>query len=95
MSQPPPSLAWWSGTLREFRGADAQVIINQISGRAMAEFRTNQSTEQRAWDHILAILKESLGEFPSHFRLLIEYPLIRLGRRLDAVLVTDRAIFVI
>ena len=31
---------------------------------------------------------------PSDWRLLFEYPLLRLGRRLDVVLVTDRAIFV-
>ena len=43
----------------------------------------------------IEILRKAVVDMPNNWQLLLEYPLIRLGRRMDAVLVTDRAILVI
>jgi hypothetical protein len=43
----------------------------------------------------LPILRSAIAGLPEHWRLLFEYPLLRLGRRLDVVLVSDRAIFIL
>lgn len=40
-------------------------------------------------------MRPALRNLPDEWRLLLEYPLLRLGRRLDAVVISDRAIFVI
>jgi len=61
----------------------------------MQAFRTNEAAQLRAWAWQLDLLRPALTQFPQNWRLLLEYPLIRLGRRLDAVLVTDRAVIVI
>ncbi len=61
----------------------------------MQAFRTNEAAQLRAWAWQLDLLRPALTQFPQNWRLLLEYPLVRLGRRLDAVLITDRAIIVI
>lgn len=54
----------------------------------------NHEAQIRAWQDQIAILVPALTPFP-HWRVLLEYPLIRLGRRIDAVILTDSAILVI
>ncbi len=87
--------AWWSSTLRHFAETKDEHILGQLAARAMQAFRTKEATQLRAWAWQLDLLRPALAGFPQNWRLLLEYPLIRLGRRLDAVLVTDRAIIVI
>jgi hypothetical protein len=87
--------AWWSGSLRDFFEAKDEHIVGQLAACAMQAYRTNEAAQLRAWVEQLELLRPALSELPQNWRLLLEYPLIRLGRRLDAVLVTDRAIIVI
>jgi hypothetical protein len=86
--------AWWSGTLTEFSTTTNNHILGQLAARAMQAYRTNEGAQLQAWAWQLAHLRPALSALPINWRLLLEYPLIRLGRRLDAVLVTDRAIIV-
>jgi hypothetical protein len=65
-----------------------------LAFRAIETHATNRETQLRAWAWEINILRSALTEMPQHWRLLLEYPLVRLGRVIDAVLVTDRAIFV-
>jgi hypothetical protein len=87
--------AWWSGTLQDFSVSKDEHILGRLAACAMQAYRTNESAQLRAWAWQFELLRPALNELPKHWRLLLEYPLIRLGRRLDAVLVTDRAIIVI
>jgi hypothetical protein len=91
----PQTLAWWSGSLHEFRRQQAPSIIGQLSRQAIAHHRTKEKNQQAAWNWELEILYSASVDLPDHYRLLLEFPLIRLGQRLDAVLVTDRCIFII
>lgn len=43
---------------------------------------------------MLSLLRDSLRNLPSHWLLLTDYHLLRVRRRIEAVLVTDRAILV-
>ena len=43
----------------------------------------------------MVLLADAVQDLPPHWRLLLECPLLRLGRRIDAVLLTDRAIVVL
>jgi hypothetical protein len=95
MSKPARSQAWWSGSLVLLRALANETIVNQLCARAVAAFRTNEKELQTSWDAQLPILRAALATMPGDWRLLIEFPLVRLGRRLDTVLVTNRAVFVI
>ncbi len=87
--------AWWSGSLQEFFITNDELILGRLAANAMQAYRTNEAAQLRAWAWQIDLLRAALSNLPPNWRLLLEYPLIRLGRRLDAVLVTDRAIIVI
>ena len=86
---------WWSGTLQYFVKTQDEHILGQLAASAMQAFRTNEAVQLRAWAAQIESLRPALAQFPQNWRLALEYPLIRLGRRLDAVLITDRAIIII
>jgi hypothetical protein len=89
------SLAWWRGALADFFSISDETIIGKLASQTLKSFRINEASQLKAWCHELEILRRSLAGLADHWRLLLEYPLLRLGRRLDAVLLTDRAIFVL
>lgn len=89
------SRAWWSGSLAEFHALEVNAILEGLAYRALQAHPTNRETQLRAWRWELEILRRAIIGLPTAWRLLLEYPLVRLGRRLDAVLVTENAIFVI
>ena len=89
--------AWWSGSVRAFLAADPAAIAARLAHAAAAEFRTNEPAQARAWHTGCAILAAALGDWPAAETslLCLEWAIPRLGGRADAVLVTDRAVFVI
>lgn len=89
------ALAWWSGTLAEFYAAEEAGIIERLALRAIETHIVNHEQQIRAWRRQFEILRSALHDLPSHWRLLFEYPLLRLGRRLDLVIVAECAIFVV
>jgi Uncharacterized conserved protein (DUF2075) len=86
--------AWWSGSVSTFLTQDPRQIIDRLAFRAIETHATNRETQLRAWAWELDVLRSAVTGMPGHWRLLLEYPLVRLGRIIDAVLVSDRAIFV-
>jgi hypothetical protein len=89
------SQAWWSGSLQIFRAEPDEMIINQLCARVVENFRTTEQNLKKSWAEQIPILRLGLEGLPDDWQLLIEFQLLRLGRRLDSVLVTNRAIFVI
>ncbi len=89
------SRAWWSGTIQTFLSQDITSIVERLALRAIETHPTNHEAQLRAWFSEIEILRKAVVDMPNNWQLLLEYPLIRLGRRMDAVLVTDRAILVI
>jgi hypothetical protein len=87
-------LAWWSGTLRTFEGESDNDIVERLTLRLVEAHFTARADQVLAWRGLIPVLHHALAGLPATWRLLLEYPLLRLDRRLDAVLVTDRAIFV-
>ncbi|MDE1896330.1 MAG: DUF2075 domain-containing protein [Rhodospirillales bacterium] len=87
--------AWWSGSIRDFLLSTDHDIIGRLTTRQARDYRTNEPIQLQAWMWQIEKLRSELTKLPEDWRLLLEYPLLRLGRRLDAVLVSDRAIFVI
>jgi hypothetical protein len=89
------SRAWWSGDVSAFLNQSTSSIVERLAFRALETHPTNHEAQLRAWHWEIEILRRAVGTMPENWRVLLEYPLIRLGRRMDAVLVTDRAILVI
>jgi len=87
--------AWWSGSVAEFLRCPAAEIVGQLATRLVKSHSLNQPQQERAWQRDVALLKDALAAVPSEWRVLLEYPMLRLGRRIDAVLLTDRAILVL
>jgi len=80
--------------LAEFNRAENAGIVERLARRAIETHILNQEHQIRAWRKAIEILRPALGHLPARWRLLFEYPLLRLGRRLDVVLVAECAIFV-
>ncbi len=89
----PVPQAWWSGNLADFTAVADASIVERLSFRALQTHPLNHEPQLRAWHRQITILRAALRGMPADWRLLCEYPLLRLGRRLDVVLVSDRAIF--
>lgn len=87
--------AWWSSTLTVFLQQSVQSIVERLAFRTVEKHTVNHEQQLQAWLRQIEILRHATMGLPGDWRLLLEYPLLRLGRRLDAVLVTDRAIFVL
>jgi hypothetical protein len=77
-------------------GEDA-ALVHALAAQAMQAHRRNEATQLRAWAATLRCLRAALSgwEAATGWRLVLEYPMRRLGRRIDAVLVTPRAVLVI
>ncbi len=87
-------MAWWSGTLAELAAQQDERIIERLNLRLVEAHFTARADQVLAWRSIIPVLRQALAALPDDWQLLIEYPLLRLDRRLDAVLVSDRAILV-
>ena len=87
--------AWWSGTVAELQRSQSEQIIGQLATRLVETHPLNRETQVRAWRAQLVLLADALSDAPRTWRILFEYPLLRLGKRIDAVLLTERAIFVL
>jgi hypothetical protein len=89
------SPAWWTGTGAAFLASDPQHICGALAARAMLNHRTSEAAQLRAWLWQINILREAVAALPAGWRVVLEYPLVRLGRRLDCVIVGGNAIFVV
>ncbi|MBV8522176.1 MAG: DUF2075 domain-containing protein, partial [Acetobacteraceae bacterium] len=83
--------AYWSGSVAGFAESDAGQIAEKVP-RATLAWRTGGAQHVR--EHI-AILRHGLGNCPADWRVLLGYPLLRLGRRIDAIIITSAAILVL
>jgi hypothetical protein len=65
--------------------------MDQLARRLVAGDGWNMAARMQAWAKRVALL----AQLPRHWRVLLEFPLLRLGRRAEAILLTDRAILVL
>src|SRR6476646_2010798 len=81
----------------EFLDTDPDALVALLARNDAQRFRRNEPQQIRAWATSLACLRHTLQCWPdaSGWELLLEYSLLRLGRRIDAMLLTPRAIVVL
>jgi len=105
ISTPSPGLnqigngrAFYSAMVHDFLLADPMAIVGQLSSRQVDMYRSAESEQIRAWEREIEILRNALAGFnekAADWRLLIEMPLLRLSKRLDALIVTPHEVAVI
>jgi Ser/Thr protein kinase RdoA (MazF antagonist) len=86
-----------SHTVADFLAADPSALVAQLNVEDTQRFRGSEPQQLRAWAETLRSLHSALADWPeaAAWRLLLEYDIQRLGRRIDAVLVTPRAVLVL
>jgi hypothetical protein len=87
--------AWWSGSVAELLASESQAIVQRLAVRLVETHYLNRDTQLRAWREQVTLLQVALRTCPGAWRVLFEYPLLRVGRRIDVVLLTGRAIIVL
>jgi hypothetical protein len=89
--------ASYSATVQSFLGQPSEPLVAALALADQRRFRNSEPQQVRAWEITIASLRAALGGFTEagDWRLILEFPLRRLGRRLDAVLATPRGIFVL
>lgn len=90
--------SFYSATVPEFLATPPDQIIGQLSSRHVIYHAAAQAEQIRAWEAEIAILRQSFlgldGDTPA-WTILIESPLFRLGKRLDAVVLAPGVVAVI
>jgi hypothetical protein len=86
--------AFWSSTAHVFTQTPPETVMGELSRHQVHHFRTTEAEQSPAWRDSIVTLQAALQNHPTAW-LLLEYPMLRLGRRIDAVLLTDRAILVL
>jgi schlafen family protein len=87
--------AWWSANLADFLAREPEQIVGGLATRLVEAHSINRDTQIRAWRAQIELLRGALTGLPPSWHLLLEYPLLRLGRRIDAVLLTGHAVLVL
>ncbi|WP_149540991.1 DNA/RNA helicase domain-containing protein [Siccirubricoccus phaeus] len=87
--------AWLSLSLAEFRALSPPEVAARLAYAQASRFPMLELSQRHAWEGTALILAEALADSPADWRLLFEYDLLRLEKRADLVLLTDRAILVI
>lgn len=89
--------AFYSAIVAEFLADDPAAIAARIAAAQIRHFRLLERAAFATWEATIAALRATLETIPaaSGWRLLLEYPLLRLGRRIDAVLIAPQMILVL
>ncbi|WP_239003037.1 DUF2075 domain-containing protein [Rhodovastum atsumiense] len=83
--------------MSDFLTADPAALAHRLAWQDQQRFRRNEPQQLRAWTASIAALRAALADWPdaASWRMVLEYPMRRLSRRIDAVLATPRAILVL
>ena len=87
--------AWWSGNVADLLTSEPEAIVQRLAVRLVETHHLNRDTQLHAWRQQIVLLRAGLRDKPGTWRVLFEYPLLRLGRRIDVVLLTESVILVL
>lgn len=92
--------AYYSNTFEKFLSDDEEKILGHLAD-GVAEFEHSRSTQTRTWQADIQVLKACCKkilesqEKSQKWGLLLEYPIPRRGKRVDAIILAETLIFVI
>jgi hypothetical protein len=87
--------AWYAATVREFLATDPDHVVGLLATEQALRHAGDQARQISAWQDQVATLRHALADAPTEWTVALEYDLLRLEKRIDAVLLTDRAIVVL
>ncbi|MGH7058185.1 MAG: hypothetical protein ACREFZ_09970, partial [Acetobacteraceae bacterium] len=89
--------AFYSASVGDFLAADPGSVATGLVASQARHFRVTEAAAIGAWEATIAVLRAALAAAPAvhSWRLLLEFPLLRLGRRLDAVLIAPEMVLVL
>ena len=76
--------AWWSGDLTTLLAAPTEAIVQRLAVRLVETHHLNHAAQLEAWREQVDLLHAVAHGLPGNWRVLLEYPLLRLGKRIDA-----------
>ena len=86
---------WFTQNLGEFCRQTPAQIAASLAYEQAARFGTLELKQRDSWEASAALLQDSLAEGDASWHIFMECDLLRLEKRADAILLTDRAIFVL
>ncbi len=88
--------AFYSATVAEFLADDPASIAARLAAAQIRHFRVTEPAALAAWEATITVLRATLATIPAPgWRILLEYPLLRLGRRIDAILIAPQMVLVL
>ncbi len=89
--------ASFSAPVGTFLAAVPERLVAALALADARRFRASERQQIRAWERTVSTLRTALsGRAEAQtWRLILEYPMRRLGRRIDALLITPRAVLVL
>lgn len=90
--------AFWQGSGAALLAADPEAIVDRLARVQITRFRQTEAAQESVWRESLDALRAALtamGPAAADWGVALEYPMLRLGQRIDAVVLTDRAILVL
>ncbi|MDB5372525.1 MAG: hypothetical protein JWP04_1167 [Belnapia sp.] len=88
--------AWFACTGRELLASSADRVAGALAACQMARRLSGEPTQLSAWRQQVAILAAAVAECAGQdWTIAFEFDLLRLEKRIDAVVLTDRAILVL
>lgn len=87
--------AWLSLSVAEFAALSARDVAARLAHAHVSRHATLELAQRHAWEAEAVLLHAALGEADPSWRVLFECDLLRLEKRADVVIVTDRAILVL
>ena len=86
---------WFTQNFGEFRRQTPAQIAAALAYEQAAHFGTLELKQRDSWEASAALLQDALAEGDASWHIFMECDLLRLEKRADAILLTDRAIFVL
>jgi hypothetical protein len=90
--------SFYSAPVVEFVTVDPKAIIGQLSSKHVAFHPAAEAEQVRAWEREIKLLRVAFAEVggaAADWSILLEVPLLRLGKRLDAVLLAPGVVAII
>jgi hypothetical protein len=94
----PVSRAFYAARVSEFLKADPAAIVGRLSARNAASHGAAEREQIEAWGREIAILGaafDAIGPECLAWSVLLEVPLLRLGKRIDAVVLAPGVVCVV
>ena len=89
--------AFWSGSAATFLATSAEAVLQHLNLRQSSAGLESRHEQLMSWRAEISALRAALASLADvqSWRVVLEFSMIRLGHRIDAVLLHPRAIFVV